>query len=454
MREQYLTLFHTNDIHSDFNQWPGIVRYVKEHRTKDSLFLDLGDHADRSNPITEATDGTANMALLNIAGVDYATIGNNEGVTFSKNQLDTLYEAASFPILLANLLNEDGTQPSWSIPSTIKVMESGLRIGLFGVTAPLSHFYEKLGWTVVDLTECIKKEVEKLRSKVDAVVLLSHLGLFKDEQIAEEIKGIDVIIGAHTHHVMEKGKQVGDTLIVQAGKHGHYLGEVTLSFNSTNDLTAATAILHETKKMVADPNTIQYLEQARKRSEEILKQPMATLPEPLPVDWYRETTATRLLCDGVTEWCGESIGMINAGVLLSDLPQGQLTRGEIHRICPHPINPCVIQLSGSELWTTIERASSFKLINLELKGFGFRGQVLGKMIYTGISVELDPDDAEKVVSISVLGKPIDFKATYRLATLDMYTFGFLYPELTESEDKNYLMPEFLRDILAWKLNQQ
>lgn len=454
MREKVLTLFHTNDIHSDFNQWPGIVRYVKEHRTKDSLFLDLGDHADRSNPITEATEGMANMELLNIAGVDFATIGNNEGVTFSKHQLDTLYEKASFPILLANLLNEDGTQPSWSIPSSIKVMEGGLRIGLFGVTAPLSHFYEKLGWTVVDLTTCIKKEIEKLQPQVDTIILLSHLGLFKDEQIAEEIDGIDVIIGAHTHHVMDQGKRVGNTLIVQAGKHGHYLGEVTLTFNLDHRLTSSQATLHETKEMVADPDTIQYLEHARKRSEDILKQPLATLPEPLPVDWYRETTATRLLCDGVTEWCGESIGMMNAGVLLSDLPKGQLTRGAIHRICPHPINPCVIQLSGSELWTTIERASSLKLINLELKGFGFRGQVLGKMIYTGISVILDPDDEEKVVSISVLGKPIDPQASYSIATLDMYTFGFLYPELTDSEDKNYLMPEFLRDILAWKLNQQ
>ncbi|MCM2675482.1 bifunctional metallophosphatase/5'-nucleotidase [Alkalicoccobacillus plakortidis] len=453
MGHKHLTLFHTNDIHSDFNQWPGIVRYVKEHRTKDSLFVDLGDHADRSHSITEATDGKANMDLLNMAGVDYATIGNNEGVTFSKEQLGELYQEATFPILLANLMEENGDQPDWSIPSTIRTMENGLKVGLFGLTAPLSHFYEKLGWSVLDLTQCITEQVKLLKPQVDVLVLLSHLGLFKDEKIAQEIRGIDVIIGAHTHHVLEQGERIQDTLIVQAGKHGHYLGEVTLTFDDNNHLQESVAVLHEAKELPSDPETMTYLLEAKKRSDEILKQPMAVLPMPLAVDWYKETTATRLLCDGLTEWCGESIGMLNAGVLLSDLPKGQLTRGEIHQICPHPINPCVIRLTGKELQNTIERASSLELINLELKGFGFRGQVLGKMIYTGVSVEYDAENEELVRSISILGEPLDLEAEYRLATLDMYTFGFLYPELTDAEDKTYLMPEFLRDILAWKLNQ-
>ncbi|MDQ0206617.1 bifunctional metallophosphatase/5'-nucleotidase [Alkalicoccobacillus murimartini] len=453
MGQKHLTLFHTNDIHSDFHHWPGIVRYVKEHRTQDTLFLDLGDHADRSHPITEATDGQANIELLNIAGVDYATIGNNEGVTFSKEQLDKLYEKAEFPILLANLTEVTGQQPSWSAPSVITTMANGIKVGLFGVTAPLSHFYEKLGWNVLDLNACIEEQVKQLKPQVDVVILLSHLGLFKDEKIAETIDGIDVIVGAHTHHVLEHGEKIKDTLIVQAGKHGHYLGEITLEFDEAHTVCSADALLHEAKDMAADDETMVYLDQAKQRADQILEQPLATLPEELPVDWFKETKASRLICDGLTEWCGTSIGMLNAGVLLSDLPKGMLSRGAIHQICPHPINPCVIRLTGKELKTTIERASSFELINLELKGFGFRGQVLGKMIYTGISVEYDPKNEEKVTSIQVLGKPLQLDAEYELATLDMYTFGFLYPELTDSENKAYLMPEFLRDILAWKLNQ-
>ena len=56
---------------------------------------------------------------------------------------------------------------------------------------------------------------------------------------------------------------------------------------------------------------------------------------------------TQLLCDGLAEWCKESIAMMNAGVILESIPQGQITRGDIHRICPHPINPCIVELTGS-----------------------------------------------------------------------------------------------------------
>ncbi|MCM3231453.1 hypothetical protein, partial [Bacillus altitudinis] len=36
----------------------------------------------------------------------------------------------------------------------------------------------------------------------------------------------------------------------------------------------------------------------------------------------------------------------------------------------------------------------------------------------------------------------------------MYTFGHLLPAVADSATKRYFMPEFLRDILAWKLSQQ
>ena len=55
-----------------------------------------------------------NVELLNEAEIDYATIGNNEGVTFSKQQLEQLYAHAQFPVLLANLFEPNGQLPSWA----------------------------------------------------------------------------------------------------------------------------------------------------------------------------------------------------------------------------------------------------------------------------------------------------------------------------------------------------
>jgi 5'-nucleotidase len=49
------------------------------------------------------------------------------------------------------------------------------------------------------------------------------------------------------------------------------------------------------------------------------------------------------------------------------------------------------------------------------------------------------------------GNPLELKKTYKLATLDMFTYGHYFVELHRARMKTYFMPEFLRDVLEWKL---
>jgi hypothetical protein len=42
---------------------------------------------------------------------------------------------------------------------------------------------------------------------------------------------------------------------------------------------------------------------------------------------------------------------------------------------------------------------------------------------------------------------------YKLGTIDMYTFGHFFPELYLA-DKKYFLPEFLRDVMEWKLKKE
>ena len=66
------------------------------------LTLDIGDHIDRSNIFTEGTLGKGNVHLLNDAKYDYVTIGNNEGITLSHEELESLYIAANFEVIVSN----------------------------------------------------------------------------------------------------------------------------------------------------------------------------------------------------------------------------------------------------------------------------------------------------------------------------------------------------------------
>ena len=102
-------IFYTNDWHSHFAYWPRMQAYIQQRKASyeqqgDTVLLcDVGDHMDRSSIFTEATQGKGNVALLNDAGYDVVTIGNNEGITLSFANLTALYEQATFDVVVANL---------------------------------------------------------------------------------------------------------------------------------------------------------------------------------------------------------------------------------------------------------------------------------------------------------------------------------------------------------------
>jgi hypothetical protein len=103
----------------------------------------------------------------------------------------------------------------------------------------------------------------------------------------------------------------------------------------------------------------------------------------------------------------------------------------------------------------IIQAREERMEHLELKGLGFRGKVMGRMVFDGINVKTErlADGKEHVTEIIVLGEPINLDRVYAVATIDMFTLGPLYPKISHSEKKLFYMPELLRDLLAWKIGE-
>ncbi|MBB4075216.1 2',3'-cyclic-nucleotide 2'-phosphodiesterase (5'-nucleotidase family) [Anoxybacillus voinovskiensis] len=454
--KQPIYIYHTNDVHSHFENWPKIVAFLqqkrKEHAQKGEtmLLFDIGDFIDRFHPITEATRGKANVQLLNELEYDAVTFGNNEGITLDHQELDTLYEAARFPVLAANVFEKSGDRPPWLKPYTIISVSDTLRIGVIGVTVHFTKFYELLGWTVASPFELLPSLVKEVREQADVVVLLSHLGITDDETIAQTIPGIDIILGGHTHHVLPEGKWVNHTLLCGAGKYGQYIGVVELNEAPKATLieTEALPLCEQTKR------TLQVLE--RKSLRQLEQERVAELSADLPLQWFAPSPFAELLASALREWCGGDVGMVNAGVLLEPLAKGVVTKKDLHRICPHPINPCKVYLKGDELKEVILQAHTEKMKHLSVRGFGFRGKVMGEMVYDGVTLQTEKlaDGTTHIRHIFIGGREIDPNETYAVATIDMFTFGRFYPEIQRAPNKIYYMPEFLRDVLAWKLSQR
>jgi 5'-nucleotidase len=446
-------IYHTNDIHSHFEHWVRITPFLKEQQALhqkmgQSVFVfDIGDHVDRWHPYTEGTLGKGNVELLNDVGYTAVTIGNNEGITFGYEDLDSLYDNAQFDVVVANVYQPDHKRPKWAKPYCLYQTKHGLTLGVIGVTAYFKRFYELLGWKMTDPIEEVKRIVARIREHADIIVLLSHLGIYDDERMAREIEGIDVILGGHTHHILHEGKVINNVLLAAGGKHGQYVGHVQLTIDTNKVIHEKKAQLYETQQLPPREYEDEQIDSLFEKGKTLLYQPIAHVKEELAVHWFQPSTFPQLLCDAILEWCQGDCAFINAGLVLHSLPKGKVTKFHIHQALPHPINPCVVELTGAELKEVFRQSFDQSLAHLPIKGFGFRGQVMGAFVYSGIDFD------ENRQTFSIRGKPLEARRVYQLATIDMFTFGPFFPEIHRAQKKTYFLPEFLRDIIVWKLSK-
>ncbi|SIC11886.1 Uncharacterised protein [Mycobacteroides abscessus subsp. abscessus] len=103
-------------------------------------------------------------------------------------------------------------------------------------------------------------------------------------------------------------------------------------------------------------------------------------------------------------------------------------------------------LTGSELKEVLRHAQSDEWEQLQVKGLGFRGTLMGRMISTGAEVDTSGN-------MQIGGQVLDNEKSYSLAIPDMFTFGPFFPEIRRAAEKEYFFPDFLRHLLEWKLQE-
>ncbi|WP_110928592.1 bifunctional metallophosphatase/5'-nucleotidase [Bacillus massiliglaciei] len=455
--EEIIHLYHTNDLHSHFENWPRIREFLKERKKlhketgEEAIIVDIGDHVDRWHPYSEGTLGKINVELLNEAGYQYVTIGNNEGITLPHEALDSLYENADFKVLAANLYNVNGVRPDWAQPYWIHKTEKGTKIAIIGLTAYFQKFYSALDWEIREPFGELHTQLDEIKKKADMIVILSHLGIHDDEKMAEDFPEVDVILGGHTHHVLHQGKMVKNSLIGGAGKHGFFVGQAEIQRDSAGKITKRNAYLYDTNELPESKSEKEWIDGMYQTGRKKLQQEVLVLPCDLESDWFESKELSRLLCEALREWTNADCAFVNAGLLLEGLKKGPVTIGDIHYILPHPINPCIVKLSGTELKEILLQSRDSDWPHMQVKGFGFRGKVMGMMVYDRIGFVETPEGIVKQIMID--GIELDPKKRYRLAIPDMFTFGYFFPQIQRSVQKEYMMPEFLRDILLWKLKK-
>ncbi|MGS0681801.1 bifunctional metallophosphatase/5'-nucleotidase [Shewanella sp. 125m-7] len=287
--EQYkLKLAHINDTHSHFDAnriqftiyeqqkeltlyshtggYARIAYQLKQAKiaAKDSqqdfLFLHGGDSFQGTLYFNEFK-GKANSDLLNMLEPDAMVLGNHEIDAGNEPVLDFLNDI-NFPLLAGNM---DLSQECQHKPArlanhrnlldfdpqtqTAKVLLKPLgdkQVATFGIT--LDQMKEIAGpdedTHFINAIETTKRTVSQLKAAgIEHIIVLSHLGLAQDRELATEVDGISVIVGGHSHTLqgdfsalglsdMPYGECINDTAIVHAGKYAETLGLADITFDA------------------------------------------------------------------------------------------------------------------------------------------------------------------------------------------------------------------------------
>ena len=222
-----------------------IDRLRGEAGPRNSLLLDGGD-AWQGTGHANSLRGADMVEAANLLGVEAMT-GHWE-FTYGEETLRGNLERFKGEFLAQNvLLTEEAAfngakafdPASGRVfkPATIKEV-GGYRVAVIGQAfpyVPIAHPKRLTpDWTFGIREEEMQKQIDSLRTndKADAVLLLSHNGMDVDLKMAGRVRGLDVILGGHTHDAIPQAIPVtnadGVTLVTNAGANGKFLGVLDL----------------------------------------------------------------------------------------------------------------------------------------------------------------------------------------------------------------------------------
>jgi 5'-nucleotidase len=237
-----LTLLHSNDLHGDFlvekvddklvggvSMLSGYVNKVR--REEENVIYAIAGDMFQGSLIDSEFKGVSTIEIMNLLAPDVVTIGNHE-VDYGLAHLLFLEKCANFPIINANLYMKHNGRRLFRSHRILEI--DGMKVLFIGILTEevlQKTKLEKLIGTLVDIREAAE-EVGRIcdayqTEDIDFTVLLTHVGIEADQQLAAILDprwGVDLIIGGHSHTLLEKPIEVNGIPIVQAASGTDQIG--------------------------------------------------------------------------------------------------------------------------------------------------------------------------------------------------------------------------------------
>lgn len=431
-------ILHTNDIHSNYENFAKIKTLIDEIKDDNTLILDAGDFADFKRIELIGTRGKLAGELLSEASYDAITVGNNE--TFQGIQmLEEMASNSQIPYLSCNMYKEIDTELN-GVFSHIIIKKQGIRFLIIGTSPVMAVFPELMGFSYKNYKHVIKTIINENKDRFDISILLNHIGTSNDVKLA--FSDIDFIISGHDHQLYERAKIINNTINNSAGNFGEYLGMIEFDY-SNKKITLIDSKTISTNNIKEDEEIINILNKNKIIATLNLSKPLFQIEKTLWHDFIDECPLGNFLADALKDIFKTDIGLINIGIVSGGIKKGDVTEKKLIDICPSPLNPTYFEIQGKYLKDALQKSLQTEVCLNNGRGPGFRGICVGRLHVSGLKITYDK---EKIISIYVNDELLDDEKWYTVASSDYLQRGTVYSSLANNKNPKYKV-EYVRDTL-------
>ena len=400
-----------------------LVKRVRDERVGKTLLLDGGDTLQGSATALW-TRGLDMVRAMNRLGVEVFTphwefTHGIERVKELFGDRDTRGRFAG-DFVCHNVRELNWDDPVFN-PYTIKEL-GGVRVGVIGQAfpyVPVAHprrFVPGLTFGIQE--DQAQRLVNELRDAktVDLVVLLSHNGLSTDVKMAGRVRGLDVVLGGHTHDGLPEPILVGRTLVINSGAHGKFLSRLDLDVRDGQVKAHRHKLMPVLSRYIpADPEMLRLIREIRAPYESKLGERLAVSESLLYRRGNFNGSFDEIILDALLKRFDAEVAFspgFRWGVTI--VPGQEITLEDVysHTGLSYP-NCLVRELSGAEIRQIMEDVAD----NLFHPDPYYRQG--GDMVRVGgISYAIDPREAmgRRISEIKVRGKSLAPDRRYKAAS--------------------------------------
>jgi 5'-nucleotidase/UDP-sugar diphosphatase len=448
MKTKRFTILHSNDMHGDFLAevkgkegkligglalLSGYINKVRQEE-ENVLYVISGDMVQGSL-IDSEYKGISTIEIMNYLAPDVVALGNHE-FDYGLPHLLFLEKMANFPIVNANLyinkynkrlmqpyiiLNKAGFDILFTGVITEKVMDSIKRDNLISSFVTLEEASREVGRIV----NAYKND------DIDLTILLTHIGFDSDVELANLLKpewGVDIIIGGHSHTVMEKPAEVNNILIAQAGVGSDQIGRFDIVVDDeTNSIIEYKWQLIPIDETLAEPDVKlqEYINSFQETIDRKYNTLVCKFAQKLTHPQREvETSLGNLVADAFAEVAECDVMLVGSGSIRVKEMGPLVTLNDLLTCFPFDDNLTRYTITGAKLKKIFSYIMRLENRNSEGECYQVNGKV--KATYS--------DGEHKLVSLIIDGNSVVDSGLYRICLQGFHaTNAASYLDVSEEE---------------------